>query len=166
MVRSAGQDRELPGGVFLCYASSLGHAPLDRRLYLPEEWAVDEKRREKCHVPEQVIFQEKWRIGLELLERGKDLPHGWVGADDEFGRVSAFRSELRRTNQRYVLDVPCTTRIRDLQAPRPPRKQAGKGRKRKVPFVAVREWLAKQPASAWQRVRVRAGSRVRWGWRR
>jgi len=117
-------------------------------------------------VPEQVIFQEKWRIGLELLERGKDLPHGWVGADDEFGRVSAFRSELRRTNQRYVLDVPCTTRIRDLQAPRPPRKQAGKGRKRKVPFVAVREWLAKQPASAWQRVRVRAGSRVRWGWRR
>jgi SRSO17 transposase len=146
-------------GVFLCYASPKGHAPLDRRLYLPEEWAVDEKRREKCHVPPEVVFQEKWRIGLELLERGKDLPHGWVGGDDEFGRVNAFRAELRVRKQRYVLDVPCNTLVRDLEALRPPRKQAGKGRKRKAPFVAVRQWLAKQPASAWRKVTVRAGAK-------
>src|SRR3954452_11602500 len=33
-------------GVFLCYAAAGGHAPLDRRLYLPADWAADERRRE------------------------------------------------------------------------------------------------------------------------
>ena len=37
-------------GVFLAYAAAGGYAPLDRRLYLPEDWADDEARREKCHV--------------------------------------------------------------------------------------------------------------------
>ena len=118
-------------GVFLCYASPNGHAPLDRRLYLPEEWAADEKRREKCHVPPEVVFQEKWRIGLAMVDRcrAEGLPHGWVGGDDELGRPSEFRAALRTRHERYVLDVPCNTRIRDVQA--------GKGRKRKAPFVAA-----------------------------
>ena len=60
-------------GVFLCYAAAGGHAPLDRRLYLPEDWAGDNERREKCHVPQEVVFQEKWRIGLEMLG---PLPRG------------------------------------------------------------------------------------------
>src|SRR2546423_1801865 len=32
-------------GVFLAYASAQGQAPLDRRLYLPKEWAADQARR-------------------------------------------------------------------------------------------------------------------------
>ena len=74
-------------GVFLAYAAPGGYAPLDRRLYLPEDWADDPARREKCHVPEEVDFQEKWRIALDLLERSlPGLPHGWIAGDDEFGR--------------------------------------------------------------------------------
>ena len=34
-------------GVFLAYVSSKGHAPLDRRLYLPKDWANDAARREE-----------------------------------------------------------------------------------------------------------------------
>ncbi len=56
-------------GVFLAYAASGGYAPLDRRLYLPKDWAEDEARREKCHVPPEIEFQEKWRIALDLLDR-------------------------------------------------------------------------------------------------
>jgi SRSO17 transposase len=41
-------------GVFLAYAAEGGYAPLDRRLYLPEDWAGDPERREKCHVPPEV----------------------------------------------------------------------------------------------------------------
>jgi SRSO17 transposase len=146
-------------GVFLCYAARGGHAPLDRRLYLPAEWAEDEKRREKCHVPSWVVFQEKWRIGLTMLDGCRlELPHGWVAGDDEMGRCSQLRAELRQRKERYVLDVPCNTLIRDLQARRPRRKQAGRGRKREVPFVPVSKWTAKQPARAWQQVEVRPGT--------
>jgi SRSO17 transposase len=147
-------------GVFLCYAAAGGRAPLDRRLYLPEEWAADAKRREKCHVPEAVVFQEKWRIGLDMLDRcRKELPHAWVAVDSEFGRCSEFRKGLRERGERYVLDVPCNTLVRDLQGRRPRRKHAGKGRMKEVPFVGVEQWAAQQPASRWQRFEVRAGEK-------
>jgi SRSO17 transposase len=146
--------------VFLCYAAERGHAPVDRQLYLPEEWASDKERREKCHVPETVVFQEKWRIGLAMLDRCRgELPHKWVAGDDELGRCTEFRAELRQRKEQYVLDVPCNTRVRDLEARRPPRKQAGIGCKKKQPFMTVKDWAAKRPASAWQRIEVRPGSK-------
>ena len=66
-------------GVFLAYVTAAGFAPLDRQLYLPEEWADDDKRRQETHVPEDVTFQESWRIGLDLLERsaGTCRSAGW-----------------------------------------------------------------------------------------
>jgi SRSO17 transposase len=156
-----GKNENCQVGVFLCYAAPHGHAPLDRRLYLPEDWAGDPERRTKCHVPGEVIFQEKWRIGLEMLDRcrAENLPHGWVAGDDEFGRCGRFRSQLRERGERYVLDVPGNTLVRDLEVPRPRRRQAGPGRKRKRPFERVEQWLARQPASAWTKVTVRAGAK-------
>ena len=83
-------------GVFLAYVTAVGFAPLDRQLYLPREWAEDDKRRQDTHVPKDVTFQESWRIGLALLERSTEaVPFGWVAGDDEFGRASAFRAALR-----------------------------------------------------------------------
>lgn len=147
-------------GVFLCYAAAAGHAPLDRRLYLPEDWAADRKRRDKTHVPAEVVFQEKWRIGLELLDRCRGrLPHAWVTADDEFGRCSGFRAALRERHEPYVIDVPRNTLVRDLEARRPPRRRAGVGGKRKVPFVRAEQWAAAQPRSRWRRLTVRAGEK-------
>lgn len=155
-----GKEENCQVGVFLCYAAAQGHAPLDRRLYLPQDWAQDAARREKCHVPQEVAFQEKWRIGLDLLDRCRgEMPHAWTAADDEFGRCTEFRRELRDRGEHYVLDVPCNTTVRDLEARRPPRKRAGKGPKKKVPFVQARQWAAKQPASRWQRLEVRAAQK-------
>ena len=51
-------------GVFLAYAARAGYAPLDRRLYLPEDWANDAAGREKCHVPPEVEF-----AGRDLADR-------------------------------------------------------------------------------------------------
>jgi SRSO17 transposase len=94
-------------GVFLIYAAPGGCAPLDRRLYLPKEWAIDPDRRAKTHVPADVTFQESWRIAVDLLERCRqDLPHAWVTGDDELGRPAEFRGWLRRHGERYILDVP------------------------------------------------------------
>ncbi len=147
-------------GVFLAYAGSTGYAPIDRRLYLPEDWAADRPRRRKCHVPEEIGFQEKWRIALELLDRSlPDIPHGWITGDDEFGRPAPFRAALRRRHERYVLDVPCATLVRDLERRRPRRRRAGRGRKREAPFVRADVWAALQPASRWTRLTVRDGEK-------
>jgi SRSO17 transposase len=147
-------------GVFLAYAARGGYAPLDRRLYLPEDWAEDQARREKCHVPPGVEFQEKWQIALDLLDRSlPGLPHGWVTGDDEFGRASEFRAKLRLRQERYILDVPCNTTVRDLERRRPRRKKAGVGRKREVPFLRADAWAKNQPESRWTRLSVRGGEK-------
>jgi SRSO17 transposase len=147
-------------GVFLAYAASAGYGPLDRRLYLPEDWADDAARREKGHVPPEVQFQEKWRIALDLLDRSlPGLPHGWITGDDEFGRAADFRAALRSRTERYVLDVPCDTTVRDLERRRPRRRQAGRGRKREVPFQRADAWTKGQPESRWERLTVRGGEK-------
>ena len=147
-------------GVFLAYVAKAGSAPLDRRLYLPEDWADDADRREKCHVPPEVKFREKWQIALDLLDRSlPGLPHGWIVADDEFGRASEFRAKLRLRRERSILDVPCNTTVRDLERRRPPRKRAGVGRKREVPFLRADLWAASQLESRWERITVRDGER-------
>jgi SRSO17 transposase len=131
-------------GVFLCYATAEGWAPLDRQLYLPQDWAQERRRRRKCHVPRDVKFQEKWRIGLELIDRC-EVPYGWVTADDEFGRVTAFRTALRARQKRYVLDVPCNTLIREVG--------------RRGPFERADAWADRQPSSRWRRLVVRDGAK-------
>ena len=159
---SCGVDRQWCGrlgkldncqvGVFWGYASPKGRALVDRRLYLPKDWAEDRPRREKCHVPKEIVFQEKWRIGLERLALiGSELPHGWIAADDEFGRVTEFRAALRQRRERYVLDIPSNTLIRVVGE----RTAAG----RKAPFVRVDTWAAQQPAARWQKLSVRAGTK-------
>src|ERR1700730_18029888 len=54
-------------GVFLAYASATDHTLLDERLYLPEDWAADAKRRKEAGVPESVVFRTKPELALELI---------------------------------------------------------------------------------------------------
>src|SRR3954453_10539925 len=118
-----GKQENCQRGIFLAYAAAGGYAPPDRRVSLPRDWADDPARREKCHVPEEVEFREGWRIAADLIERsGPNLPHGWVTGDDEFGRPAQFRAWLRRRGERYVLDVPGDTVVRDLECARPERR--------------------------------------------
>ena len=140
-------------GVYLGYASRGGHALLDGRLYLPQERAADAAHRQATHVPSGVAFQEKWRQALALVESvGHLVPHGWVVGDDEFGRASAFREGLRGLKQRYALDVPGTTSIRDLRAARP----AGR---RVRPWASAAAWAEAQPKRAWRAFAVRDGAK-------
>jgi SRSO17 transposase len=146
-------------GIFLAYAAPGGCALVDRRLYLPEDWAADADRRQATHVPAEVTFQEAWRIAADLLRRNAPSPHAWIVGDDEFGRPSEFRRWLRKQGERYLLDVPCNTTIRDLERRRPPRRRAGVGRKREVPFCRVDTWAARQPAARWTRFTARDGEK-------
>jgi hypothetical protein len=82
-------------GVYLGYVSEVEHALVDFRLYLPKEWAKDKARRQTCGVPEDLRYQTRHALALEMLaRRGAALPHGWVSGDDEMGRPAWFRREL------------------------------------------------------------------------
>ena len=143
-------------GIYLAYVGRAEHALVDVRLYLPKEWARDRKRREAAGVPRAVRFHTRHELALAMLdERGPLLPHAWVSGDDEMGRCTWFRQQLRARGERYLLAVPSNTAVRDLTAPDPP--HSGRGRQPRAPFVRVDRWCAAVPEAAWQALEVRAG---------
>ena len=145
-------------GVYMGYVSRHDHALLDFRLSLPEEWARDEQRREECHVPEAVSYRTRLEQCLEMLDMwGAQVPHGWVTGDDELGRHTRFRHDLRERGERYVLGVPCTTTMRDLEAPLP--AYQGRGRRPKAPWQSVTDWRKSLNSNAWRRLTVRDGEK-------
>src|SRR5712692_4382975 len=145
-------------GVYMGYVSRQDHALLDFRLSLPEEWARDEQRRQECHVPPAVHYHTRQEQCLEMLDEwGEQVPHGWVTGDDELGRHTRFRHALRERGERYVLGVPCTTTIRDLEAPLP--EYQGRGRRPKAPWQSVTEWRKSLHPTAWRRLTVRDGEK-------
>ena len=136
-------------GLFLGYVGCRGSALVDRRLYLPRDWADDPERREQTHVPEAVAFQESWRIGLGMIDRSRvELPFGWVAGDDEFGRPSEFRAGLR------AACVTCST----CRATR----WCGTSTSRRPRASVIRRGVA--PTSGRGCSRSRGG--VGWSWRR
>src|SRR5215472_3986505 len=145
-------------GVFMGYVSRHDHALLDFRLSLPREWARDEQRRQACHVPPDVRYQTRPAQCLEMLDEWREqVPHGWVTGDDELGRHTRFRQALRERGERYVLGVPCTTTVRDLEAPLP--AYQGRGRPPKPPWQSVTAWRQALEPDVWTRLMVREGEK-------
>ena len=145
-------------GIYMGYASRQGHALVDLRLYLPEEWAKDKTRREACGVPKEIRFRTRQELALEMLaDKGDLLPHAWVAGDDEMGRSTRFRRELRALDERYLLAVPSNTNIRDLEGESPPYR--GRGPRPKPPFQRVDRWAVSLEEDAWTRLDVRDGEK-------
>ena len=145
-------------GVFMGYVSRHDHALLDFRLSLPQEWARDERRRQACHVPPEVRYHTRQAQCLEMLDEWRaQVPHGWVTGDDALGRHTQFRGALRQRGERYVLGVPCTTAVRDLEGPSP--AYQGRGRRPKAPWQSVTEWRQALPGHAWTHLTVRDGEK-------
>jgi SRSO17 transposase len=145
-------------GVFMGYVSRDDHALLDFRLSLPADWARDEQRRQAWHVPPEVRYHTRHEQCLEMLdEGGEQVPHGWVTGDDELGRDTGFRRQLRQRGERYVLGVPCTTTVRDLEAPLPAYR--GRGRRPKAPWQSVRTWRQSLGSEGWTGLTVRDGEK-------
>lgn len=145
-------------GIYLGYVSDREHALADFRLYLPKEWATRTRRRRKAGVPTAVRFRTRHELALEMLDgSGPALPHGWVPGDDELGRCSWFRGELRSRGECYLLAVPSNTSVRDLAAPDPP--YSGCGRPPLPPFGRADRWAAAVPEGAWQVIEVRDGEK-------
>jgi SRSO17 transposase len=145
-------------GIYLGYASRTEHALVDVRLYLPKNWAQDNARRKSCGVPREIRSQTRQELALEMLKtNGPFLPHAWIVGDDEMGRSSRFRRDLRALGERYLLAVPSNTGIRDVEAPGP--SYRGRGQPPKRPFQRVDRWCDSLPKQAWTRIDVRDGEK-------
>jgi SRSO17 transposase len=103
---SAGKITNCQIGVFAASVSLLGHAFIDRRLYLPKSWTSDSERRTAAHVPDDVTFATKPAIAAQMIERAiaADVPFTWVAADSVYG-VGEIEMTLRRAGKGYVLGV-------------------------------------------------------------
>jgi SRSO17 transposase len=81
--------------------------PLAARLYLPEAWASDRARRREAGVPEDVVFQTKPMLAMELIRQtlADAVPPAPVLGDEVYGNSREFRRQLREARLEYFLSV-------------------------------------------------------------
>jgi SRSO17 transposase len=164
-------------GVFLVYASRLGHTFVDRRLYLPQEW-FDEahaSKRQRCGVPKGLKFKTEPQLGLEMvtnLAEQDRVAFRWVTCDEHYGINTAFLDGVARLDKWYFAEVPANTAVwvGSVQILPPGKGQQGNlktGRPRTGPRVARDEAAAQQvrliaanlSPEDWQRRTIKEGSK-------
>jgi SRSO17 transposase len=111
---TAGRIENAQVAVYLVYASSAGHAVVDRELYLPRAWTDDPGRLRAAGVPDQVGFATKPALATAMVRRALDagVPAAWVTGDEVYGACPALRAELEARGVGYVLAVACDHPVR------------------------------------------------------
>jgi SRSO17 transposase len=94
-------------------AGEQGSGCIGMRLYLTEEWAIDDKRRAKAGVPNDVVFRKKGELALDLIDAAISwgLPQKIVLADAGYGDSGEFRRELADRGLHYVVAVTGTANV-------------------------------------------------------
>jgi SRSO17 transposase len=94
-------------GVFLRYASPLGHVLLDRELYVPKAWSADGARCRQAGSPADRPFATTPQRACQLLARAfaAGVPTQWVPGASGYGDDRRLRLWLEGRPQPYVLAV-------------------------------------------------------------
>lgn len=104
--------------------------PLNWALYLPEQWVNDPVRRKKAGIPEEITFQTKTELALDLIDevRTWGLQDRLVLTDSGYGDSYEFREGLRSRKLDYVAQVSgeLTAWTEDPHPAEPPMKRGGK----------------------------------------
>jgi SRSO17 transposase len=135
------------------------HFPISAQLFLPESWTQDPERRKQAQVPE---------IALELLDRTRQwgVPIQAVVVDAGYGDNPNFLQGLDDRQVPYGCAVQSTFGCRlpdevQANAAQTP-VYGGRGQPRKprpAPLYTVKERIAVLPASAWQTISWREGTK-------
>jgi SRSO17 transposase len=143
--------------------------PIAWRLYLPEVWAMDGKRRKKAGIPAEIRFQTKPAIALQQIRTAlkREIPVGVVLADAAYGTDTKFREELSDLGLLYVVGIMSSVTVwKPGQGPLPAATGKGQGRptkylrrnQRHAP-VTVKTLALALPPQAWKKVCWRRGTR-------
>jgi SRSO17 transposase len=159
-------------GVYLGYASRKGYSLIEGQLFMPEAWFDDEhaSKRSACGVPEELAFQTKPEIGLELLRRAIQrgtLPFQWVAADELYGDSPAFRDGVAELNKKCFTEIKCSTLVWRCQPEVFVPEWKGRGRhptrlRLRQPTdhpVSVSELATHIPKEGWSRATIKEGSK-------
>jgi SRSO17 transposase len=157
--------------VSLSLATEQASLPIAWRLYLPEIWVQDRKRRKETGIPREVTFATKPAIALQQIRKAveEEVIPAPVLSDAAYGNDSHFREGLTELGLEYVLGIQKSTTVwRPGEAPRPAKRWKGKGRpptllrrdKHHQP-ISVRQLAESLAASAWENVSWREGTKQR-----
>ena len=154
--------------VTLSIANHAASLPIAYRLYLPEDWAVDEARRKEAGVPDDVTFQTKPEIALAQIRAAlaAGVAPGVLLTDAGYGADGAFRSAVTASGLTYVVGVQSTLSVWPPGVePLPPKPWSGRGRPPsrmrrdggRIP-VSAKTLARGLPEEAWRIVPWREGS--------
>ena len=146
--------------VTVSLANSTMSVPCAWRLYLPQEWSTDRRRRGACGVPAAIRFQPKWQLALAEIDRllADDLPRAPVVADAGYGVVTAFRDGLTARGLSYAVGISKEVTVwPEGCTPLPPRRWKGVGR----PTKLLRRSPRHQPVSVFALARALAPAAYR-----
>src|SRR6266852_5991392 len=144
------------------------HFPVSAHLFLPESWTQDAERRKQAQVPEEIREQTKPEIALSLLDQAQEwgMPIQAVVVDAGYGDNPNFLRGLDERQVPYMCAVESTFGCRlphEVQATAAQRPvYGGRGQPRKprpAPLYTVKELIASLPASAWQTISWREGTK-------
>jgi SRSO17 transposase len=154
--------------VTLSLANHDASLPVAYRLYLPEDWAKDQVRRQKVKIPETIAFQTKAEIALEQIKaaRTAGLPQGVVLMDAGYGNDTGLRTEITALGMSYVAGIGSNTSVWPPgAAPLPPQTRSGRGRPQtrlqrdgEHQPITVKALAMSLPEEAWQTITWREGS--------
>jgi SRSO17 transposase len=107
------------------------------RLFLPEDWCTDARRRAAVGVPEVIGYRPKWRIALDEIDRvlSSGARFGCVLADAEYGKAAEFRAGLAERHLAFAVGVLPTQKVypADVMLAFPEPKPTGRPRKHPIP---------------------------------
>ena len=123
------------------YVSGKGYGIFDWRLYMPKAWFEDDHRvlRVKCKVPEQLSFETKNKMLLEMIlsaHKSGKLKARYVGVDASYGSDSAFLDALPE-QLIYFADVRKDQRVFASRPETSVPDYKGKGRRPHLPVAAA-----------------------------
>jgi SRSO17 transposase len=164
-----GKQENCRVAVSLSVSTGTFSVPVAYRLYLPENWAHDQARRNKTGVPEHIRFQTKPRMALEQIRQAvkQDVPRGVVLADAAYGVDSQFRAELRELELEYAVGIQSSVSVWEPgQQPLPAKLRKETGRPPKLlrrdknhQPVSAKQLAIALPETAWGEVTWREGSK-------